>query len=69
MNCELPNCKSVAVQKHHITYFPERTIGVCDPCHKQIHKDKDPEYIQFKDGESTVFYSMKKRLHKFGVRL
>ncbi|MBW2671952.1 MAG: hypothetical protein JRD89_00885 [Deltaproteobacteria bacterium] len=34
-NCGLPDAKI----KHHTSYFPEKTVIVCDHCHKEIHKD------------------------------
>ena len=62
-------CESVATQKHHVSYFPEITIAVYLDCHKRIHFSKNSMYIQYKKGDSIFFYSMKKRLWHYGVRL
>ena len=67
MKCHF--CEALAVQKHHISYFPEKTIAVCSACHVRIHFTKDPNYVQYKKGDSVFFYSMKKRLWRCGVRL
>jgi len=67
LNCEL--CFEKAIQKHHISYFPEKTVAVCNKCHRKIHIHKDRNFIKFKKGDSDFFYSMKKRLWKWGVML
>ena len=63
-------CDSVtAVQKHHLTYFPETTIAICEGCHKKIHSNKHPyltlQYIKYKKGDSKLFYSQQKRIDGF----
>ena len=57
MKCEI--CESIAIQKHHISYFPEKTIVVCLICHKRIHFRKIPNYIQYKKGDPDFFYMKK----------
>ena len=65
MKCEL--CDNIATEKHHITYYPERTIGVCafhgDAIHQ--HSVQYASLLQFKKNESTEFYMQQKRISKF----
>lgn len=67
MKCEL--CPNPAVQKHHIQYFPEETIPICDDCHKLIHswknKDLSKKYIKYKQGDAQIFYAQKERIEGF----
>ena len=67
MKCQI--CGEVATQKHHISYFPEKTITVCAICHNQIHLGKIPQYLHYKKGDPNFFYSMKKRLRRRGIKL
>ena len=64
--CE--HCKiEPATQKHHISYFPEKTINLCFSCHLVIHKSKHPMYDKFKQykkGESAIFYKYKSKKKK-----
>ena len=74
--CKL--CKDVATIFHHITYFPQKIIPVCDKCHKKIHEDCDPKYVKYGKGDPKKFYRNKKkserdverylRRHKWGFR-
>tara|TARA_Y100001951_G_C11115769_1_gene169990 strand:- start:55 stop:543 length:489 start_codon:yes stop_codon:yes gene_type:complete len=58
------HCKiSAATQKHHITYFPEKTIWLCFDCHYVIHHCKHPmysKYKQYEKGDSYSFYNYRK---------
>jgi ribosome-binding protein aMBF1 (putative translation factor) len=65
MICEICNQNEVT-QKHHVTYFPEKTMGVCDDCHEWIHSDDntDKQYIEYKKGDSSQFYAQRRRISK-----
>lgn len=58
-----------AVQKHHMKYFPEKTVPVCDQCHKLIHSWLYPllsrQYIKYNQGDAQIFYESKSRIDKF----
>lgn len=58
-------------QKHHITYFPEETIGVCDPCHRWIHSKLNEKqlFIKYPKGDSKIFYSQQKRIKQILYRV
>jgi len=65
MKCEL--CSKTATEKHHITYYPERTIPVCGFHGDDIHS-KPSNYsllLQYKTNESREFYNQQKRISKF----
>ncbi len=48
---------------HHTSYYPERTLHVCEDCHKAVHHtDRYPELKPLK-GESRKYYAKKK--HKY----
>jgi len=32
------------LQSHHITYYPERRVGLCDACHRKAHENKSHPY-------------------------
>ncbi len=64
------NCNDeIAVQKHHVKYFPEETVPICDPCHKLIHSGWFPyltqKYIKYAPGDSKLFYEQKRRIDGF----
>jgi len=64
MKCEL--CNQVATEKHHITYFPERTIGVCAFHGDEVHRDPNlSRYNQYHYGDAKEFYGQKQRISKF----
>ena len=68
MKCEFwDSCHSEATEKHHISYFPEVTVGVCAFHGDDIHKNPQnyPGMIKFKPGDSTRFYSQQDRLSDF----
>tara|TARA_R110002020_G_scaffold388209_1_gene598914 strand:- start:147 stop:389 length:243 start_codon:yes stop_codon:yes gene_type:complete len=47
--------------KHHVSYFPnEIIIYVHYACHKLIHDGKKPHLIQYQEGDSRLFYKLKK---------
>jgi len=58
-----------AVQKHHVKYFPEEIVPVCDKCHKIIHSWLYPflsrEYIKYTQGDSKIFYAQKGKIDRF----
>lgn len=37
-------CKGVADIKHHISYIDDKTIDVCQKCHRKIHSKKTHKY-------------------------
>lgn len=63
--CELAE----AIQKHHVKYFPEETVPVCDRCHKLIHSGLYPflttKYIKYTKGDAKLFYEQKGKIDKF----
>jgi|GEM_PF-2193742 len=65
MKCEF--CANPATEKHHISYFPEMTIGVCayhgDQVH--IHPFQYGSYIRYRRGDASIFYDQKSRIDKF----
>ena len=65
MKCEL--CSRTATEKHHVTYYPERTIGVCAFHGDEIHRmpSKYPALLQYPKGESTQWYNQDHRISKF----
>lgn len=67
MKCEL--CPNPATIKHHISYFPEETIPVCEKCHKAIHAGKHPSLIKYKKGDAQTFYRQQKKLQNFLFKL
>ena len=68
-NCNL----RVAVQKHHVKYFPEEPVPVCDSCHKLIHSGLYPlltiKYIKYSPGDAKIFYSQNRRIDGFISKL
>ena len=68
MLCEVCDVAE-AVQKHHIKYFPEETMPVCDQCHKLIHSWLYPflsrQYIKYQQGDAQKFYEGKNTIDKF----
>ena len=54
--CVLCKTRSKRLIKHHVSYFPEYVIAVCNSCHLRIHsvsfgKFRPPE------GDCDLFYS------------
>ena len=68
MKCEL--CNNTATEKHHLSYFPERTMGVCGFHGDEIHKN--PAYgslVRYTRGDAQAFYSQEKRISSFFRRM
>ena len=68
MKCEL--CNNIATEKHHTSYFPEVTMGVCGFHGDEVHKN--PMYrhlIPYRKGEATQYYEQKRRIDKFLLRM
>ena len=42
--------------KHHVSYFPEKTIWIHDKCHRQRKKLKQIGLIQYTNAEYKFFY-------------
>ena len=65
MKCEL--CNQTATEKHHVSYFPERTVGVCGFHGDEIHRRPGSYHslLKYKKGDAQVFYSQKKRVDGF----
>ena len=65
MKCEL--CNQTATEKHHVSYFPERTVGVCGFHGDEIHRRPNSyqNLLKYKNGDAQVFYSQKKRVDGF----
>ncbi len=55
-----------ALIKHHVSYFPQVIAYVHYDCHNKIHDPDNPisTFIQFKEGDSRLFYEMKQHLYK-----
>lgn len=65
-DCDI--CLNKAVQKHHISYFPEETMPVCDRCHRKIHSGFYPvlaKFLKYAPGEAKIFYDQKERISNF----
>jgi hypothetical protein len=66
-------CSKEAKIKHHINYFPEQTIAVCINHHDKIHCGKYPQltqdYIKYTKGDAQLFYTQKKRMEEFLMKL
>jgi ribosome-binding protein aMBF1 (putative translation factor) len=69
MKCEL--CFKTVTEKHHITYFPEKTIGVCGFQGDEIHRktSKHSSLPQYTKDNSKVFYNQQKRVSRFLKKL
>jgi len=67
------SCTFQSMIKHHIQYFPEETIGVCELHHDKIHLGIFPElvtkYIHYRKGDAQIFYQGKERIENFLIRL
>lgn len=59
--CPVCQSSNVYLIKHHVSYFPERLILVCQNCHAKIHSNEKffPELTP-PNGDSIKFY------HKIG---
>jgi len=44
--CELCGEQKPKLETHHISYEPEETMSVCQPCHREIHESDEYEYLQ-----------------------
>jgi len=68
MLCEICNLNQATI-KHHISYFPEITTGVCTSCHHKIHSGLfsglTKNYIKFKIGDSNAYYATQKRISSY----
>jgi len=64
-------CQNIATEKHHVTYFPEETIGVCafhgDQIH--LHPFEYAQYIKYRRGDASAFYEQNKRIGKFCIAI
>ena len=62
-----------ATQKHHISYFPEITTAVCEPCHQNIHSGNFPElekkYIKFEKDDANLFYQTNEKIARLSSRI
>ena len=72
MNCE--NCKiNPATVKHHISYFPEVTTGLCEECHDKIHSGNYPElekkWIKFNKGDANLFYQTNEKIARLSSKI
>ena len=57
--------REIPLEKHHVTYFPQRIAFVHVGCHFAIHhKGLRPELIEYTEGESRKFYNLEKKLSK-----
>ncbi len=57
-------CKKPATILHHISYFPQKIIPVCKACHDKIHHKNDGKYIDYKLGDPSKYYTIKKNAEK-----
>ncbi len=68
MICEICTIGPARV-KHHISYFPEVTTGVCEPCHKKIHSWRfqklSNQYVKYRKGDAQLFYQANDRIARF----
>lgn len=61
-SCDI--CKKVSHERiqfaiHHISYYPEVTIFICNYCHKKIHQGLVKEYPPPPLWEASKFYRSK----------
>ena len=65
MKCDL--CDQNSTEKHHVTYYPERTIPVCAFHGDDIHQRPAiySNLLQYRKSDSTEFYSQQKRIGMF----
>jgi len=65
MNCQVCTLNPATI-KHHISYFPEVTTAVCEPCHQKIHSGKYLEltkkYVKYPMGDAQMFYRSNERM-------
>lgn len=64
MKCEL--CDEIATEKHHVKYFPERTMAVCGFHGNEVHRN--PTYshlVSYPKGDAQLFYAQQKRIGSF----
>jgi predicted RNA-binding Zn-ribbon protein involved in translation (DUF1610 family) len=54
-------------QIHHTSYFPEKTILVCNKCHQRIHRTEELRELKPPSGDSRKFYNGKK--NEFSARM
>ena len=53
--------REVPLEKHHVSYFPERIAYVHVECHFAIHhRGLRPDLIEYADGDSRRFYDIQK---------
>lgn len=68
MKCEL--CSNTATEKHHLSYFPERTMAVCGFHGDEIHRNPSFKHlVAYSNGDAQVFYSQERRIGSFLRRL
>lgn len=65
IKCDL--CDQNATEKHHVTYYPERTIPVCAFHGDDIHQRPSiySNLLQYGKSDSTEFYTQQKRIGMF----
>ena len=57
--------RQIPLEKHHVTYSPQRIAFVHVGCHFAIHhKGFRPDLIEYAEGESRKFYDLEKKLSK-----
>jgi hypothetical protein len=55
----------IPLEKHHVTYFPQRVAFVHTECHFAIHhKGFRADLKKYDDGDSRKFYDLEKKLSK-----
>ena len=57
--------KGELIVKHHISYYPERTIPVHNHCHTKIHCGSDFNHLAPDPRQTIRFYKSKRHLLNF----
>ena len=57
--------RQIPLEKHHVTYFPQRIAFVHQECHFAIHhKGLRSDLIKYSEGDGRKFYDQEKKLSK-----
>ena len=56
--------RTISLQKHHVSYFPQKIAHVHKQCHDEIHATDNHVLIQYDEGDSKKFYDNLKTLSK-----
>jgi hypothetical protein len=56
--------RTISLQKHHVSYFPQKIAHVHKQCHDEIHATDNHVLIQYDEGDSKKFYDNLKALSK-----